>query len=88
MAAISNDARNTCAQTDMYTIIGRHCAYNTYVRICTCASRATNSAVGPFRDRQAQVLISYLFPHLITVIGRVARDRPIDHHSLTLVPLS
>jgi len=71
------------------TIIGRHCAYNARIRTCTCALRATNSAVGPFRDGQAQVLISYLFPHLITVIGRVARERPIDHHSLTLlVPLS
>ena len=68
----------------MRTIIGRHCAYYTRIRRCVCASRATNSAVGPFRDEQTQVLISYLFPHLITVIGRVARERPIDHHSLTL----
>lgn len=69
MAAINNGTRNTCAQTDTrdYQSGGIVRATHTRTRRA-CRVRL----IAPWdRDGQAQVLISYLFPHLITVIGRV-----------------
>jgi hypothetical protein len=45
-----------------------------------CASRAVNSAVGtPLRAgvTDVQVLISYLSPCLITIIGRIVTGEPL-----------
>lgn len=85
MVAINNGTRDTYTQTDI-EIIGRLLRTHTRIRARSRASRAANSAVGSFRGvTGVQVLISYLSPHLIAIIGRIVTCElaaRIDHRPL------
>lgn len=71
---------STRVHTQEHTAHGRKLAR-------VCASRAVNSAVGTLRGvTDAQVLISYLSPCLITIIGRiVTSESPV--YSVSIIVL-